>query len=240
MEQERSHDQYPTGGDETWHRLSALQPFPGRRRVEPSAEVGTGNDSQRPLIGVPGIELKSERDHALQDPKRGPDVSNTRLDRPGPIIRDRNPRTDGDRQILMPGDCPVRLGGFVEEQAPDGKRCPPEGRRDDCVRRWVTCERADTRNVAEQIPARVNAAFAIERGSSRTECVESGDQLGDGIAPENIGHNRESIVLERRKVDQRITLSQRFGLLSLAPALKDSANPTGGSPKSNAEVRHSH
>jgi len=87
---------------------------------ESPTAMGHGKYLKGAVRGVRRIQMDSNGQHLLQDPGRRLNMGNSVFPAPGTESREFNVLADRNRDVLVPGDQPVRLGGFVKIQSADG------------------------------------------------------------------------------------------------------------------------
>jgi len=82
--------------------------------------VGAGGDKQRRIVGIDGIEMDAQRDHAVEQGLRWGDMVQARLYGPGTKASCFYPFAHGDSAVLMPAERPIGGLAFIEEDGADG------------------------------------------------------------------------------------------------------------------------
>jgi hypothetical protein len=115
--EERAHDDSIAAIDGTGNRSNSLRASGGD-----AAAMRARRCHQRSARRPTGIEMKSNRQHSLENRGWRTNVRNAGPDRPRPETGDLRAPSHGDREILMPGDVPVGLGRLVEQDRPHRER----------------------------------------------------------------------------------------------------------------------
>src|SRR5690242_20221240 len=79
----------------------------------------TGNHTQRSVITPTFVQMKSDGEHASHNFARRLHVHDSRLRRPRTKSFNVLALADGNRQVLMPSDLPVRCSRLIEENSPN-------------------------------------------------------------------------------------------------------------------------
>src|SRR6202040_2383285 len=79
----------------------------------------TSNHAQRTVITFAFVQMKPDGEHASHDLARRLHVEDSSLHRPRTKSVNVLALTDGNRQVLMPNDFPVRCSSLIEENPPN-------------------------------------------------------------------------------------------------------------------------
>ena len=123
------HDQEPTSRHNAAELCHSLAPRFDVRSPKAAGAVRAWKDAERAVVGAAVVEMHPYGHHALKHRDWWLHVVNSCLDAPGAIALDLTTSPDGDGEILMPRDLPVRGGRLVEQQGPNGKGIRTEDRR---------------------------------------------------------------------------------------------------------------
>ena len=119
MEDERGHEEDVSGGAfaDVLGGLGVIGDFLGG---EFSEEVTFGDDFEGSVGGRGVVEMDADGGHLLEEFDRGLDVRGAVFEGPGGVVGEFFFFLDRDGEVLVPGDGPVLIGGFIKEDASDG------------------------------------------------------------------------------------------------------------------------
>jgi hypothetical protein len=169
--------------------------------------------------------MNPERDHPFEHLDWRADVMNTCLDGPRPESRRLDPRLHSDRQILMPGNAPVRFGRLVKQQGADGSGTVSQDGPNQFEKRLGPGEVSDFGEGSKRIPHPIQRPVATKHILRITEAVDRTPDRLNLVSTNDSGDDREAVAFEvgggggehRKLRNVEIGISLRLTTRALCP-----------------------
>lgn len=131
-----------------------------RRLRDPRQQMRPGDNEQRSIVVVDGVEVNPKGHQSREYLERRFDMLDAPLDRPWAETGQVDALANGDRSILMPAESPIRFWGFVEQDRSNGLRPRPQKDRGKRANWSVWAEQSSQFGIAEKP---MSGAFRIMR-----------------------------------------------------------------------------
>ena len=121
-----------------------------------------GKDTDRSVVDPAIVDVDADSDHPLEHWNGRLHMLNSAFHTPGTEASDLASSPNGNCEVLVPGDLPVRPGRLVEKKSANGETARAQNASRRGSYRRMSCQRTDLRHALQQA---ANAATPIPQGA---------------------------------------------------------------------------